>query len=111
MRISDWSSDVCSSDLRPLGDVILALETVEREAAGQGKPAADHLCHLVVHGVLHLYGYDHETEAEAEEMEDVERTVLAGLGTPDPYADEPSEPARDGKIGRAACRERVCQDG
>lgn len=72
---------------RPLGDVILALGTVLREAEEQGKPAIDHLRHLVVHGVLHLSGYDHETEAEAEEMEDLERAVLAGLGVPDPYAD------------------------
>lgn len=73
---------------RPLGDVILALETVRREAAEQGKPAVDHLRHLVVHGVLHLSGYDHETEAEAEEMEALERTILAGLGVADPYADQ-----------------------
>lgn len=72
---------------RPLGDVILAFETVEREAGEQGKAAGDHLSHLVVHGVLHLCGYDHGTEAEAEEMEDVERAVLAGLGIADPYAD------------------------
>lgn len=72
---------------RPLGDVILALETVRREAAEQEKAAADHLCHLVVHGVLHLCGYDHEAEAEAEEMEQVEREVLAGLGIADPYAE------------------------
>ena len=72
---------------RPLGDVILALQTVEREAVEQGKAGVDHLAHLVVHGVLHLSGYDHENETEAEEMEAVERTVLAGLGIADPYAD------------------------
>ena len=58
-----------------------------REAEDQGKTAADHLAHLVVHGVLHLSGYDHESEAEAEEMEDLERAVLAGLGIADPYAE------------------------
>ena len=75
---------------RPLGDVILALETVRREAAEQGKTGADHLRHLVVHGVLHLSGYDHEIEAEAEEMEALERAVLAGLGVADPYAEAPA---------------------
>ncbi|MEQ8814883.1 MAG: rRNA maturation RNase YbeY [Thalassobaculum sp.] len=72
---------------RPLGDVILALGTVLREAEEQGKTAADHLVHLVVHGVLHLSGYDHESESEAGEMEDLERAVLAGLGIADPYAE------------------------
>jgi len=79
---------------RPLGDVILALETVRREAAEQGKPAVDHLRHLVVHGVLHLSGYDHGTEAEAEEMEELERLILAGLGVADPYAEPPAPAGR-----------------
>jgi len=69
-----------------LGDVILACETVLGEAARDGKPAADHLRHLVVHGVLHLLGHDHEDPAEAAEMEALETRVLAGLGVPDPYA-------------------------
>lgn len=69
-----------------LGDVILAWETVVREAAEQGKTPADHMVHLVVHGVLHLLGYDHETDDEAEEMEDLEVQVLATLGIADPYA-------------------------
>lgn len=71
---------------RHLGDIALACETVLREAAEQGKSPADHLTHLVVHGVLHLLGYDHEAEAEAAEMEALEVAVLAGLGVPDPYA-------------------------
>jgi probable rRNA maturation factor len=69
-----------------LGDVALAHETCAREAAEQGKPLAAHLSHLVAHGVLHLVGWDHQTEAEAEAMEGLERTLLAGLGIPDPYA-------------------------
>lgn len=69
-----------------LGDLILAYATVAREAAEQGKPLADHLRHLTVHGVLHLLGRDHEREAEAEAMEEEERRILAGLGVPDPYA-------------------------
>lgn len=75
----------------PLGDVILAYETVAREAAGQRKSFAHHLQHLLVHGVLHLLGYDHETEAEAAVMEGEERRLLAGLGIADPYACESLE--------------------
>ena len=70
-----------------LGDVVLAFETVAREAGEQNKPLPDHLRHLVVHGVLHLLGFDHETEAEAEVMEAREREILARLGVPDPYRD------------------------
>lgn len=70
---------------RPLGDIVLALETCQREAAEQGKSLAAHVQHLVVHGVLHLLGYDHEVEAEAREMEALEVLVLAGLGVADPY--------------------------
>ncbi|MFQ6017505.1 MAG: rRNA maturation RNase YbeY [Kiloniellaceae bacterium] len=66
-----------------LGDVVVALETLCREAAEQDKTRADHLCHLIVHGVLHLLGYDHG--AEAKEMERLEIAVLAGLGIGDPY--------------------------
>ena len=68
-----------------LGDVVLASETVAAEALDEGKPLADHMTHLIVHGVLHLIGYDHETDAEAEEMEEAERRILAGLAIPDPY--------------------------
>lgn len=69
-----------------LGDVILAFETCRAEAEALGKPLVDHLSHLVVHGVLHLLGYDHEDdEAEAEEMERLETRILAGFGIADPY--------------------------
>jgi len=68
-----------------LGDVVLAYETVRREAAEQDKPLANHLRHLVVHGVLHLLGFDHENAAEAAVMETREIKILAGLGVPDPY--------------------------
>jgi len=71
-----------------LGDVALAFGVCAREAEAQGKSLAQHLQHLVAHGVLHLVGYDHETDAEAHEMEGLERIVLAGLGVPDPYAAE-----------------------
>jgi probable rRNA maturation factor len=68
-----------------LGDVVLAAETVAAEARAEGKPLDHHIVHLIVHGVLHLIGYDHETDAEAEEMEETERRILAGLDIPDPY--------------------------
>ena len=70
----------------PLGDIALAFGVCEREAAEQGKSLAHHLQHLTAHGVLHLLGYDHESDAEAEAMEATERAILAGLGVPDPYA-------------------------
>lgn len=76
----------------PLGDVVLACETVAGEAAAQGKDFADHLRHLVVHGVLHLLGHDHEEDAEAERMEALERRILAGLGVADPYAERAAGP-------------------
>ena len=69
-----------------LGDIALAYGVCAREAAEQGKSLAHHLQHLVAHGVLHLVGYDHQTETEAEEMEALERRILAGLDVPDPYA-------------------------
>jgi probable rRNA maturation factor len=69
-----------------LGDVLLARQTVWREARAQHKTPADHVTHLVVHGTLHLLGYDHETgAAEAERMEALERRILARLGIADPY--------------------------
>ncbi len=68
-----------------LGDVALALETCRAEALAQGKNLADHLAHLVVHGVLHLMGFEHEAAAEARRMEALEVRVLAGLGIADPY--------------------------
>jgi probable rRNA maturation factor len=69
-----------------IGDVVLARQTVWREAKSQGKTPADHVAHLVVHGTLHLLGYDHETsEADAERMEALERRLLARLGIADPY--------------------------
>ena len=71
-----------------LGDMVLARETVWREARAQRKSPADHFTHLVVHGTLHLLGYDHETgEADAERMEALERRVLAKLGIADPYVE------------------------
>lgn len=70
-----------------LGDIAVAYETVDREAQAEGKSLADHLSHLVIHGLLHLLGEDHESEAEAQRMESLEVAALARLGIADPYAD------------------------
>ncbi len=70
-----------------LGDVVLAYETVIKEAVEQEKPALHHASHLVVHGVLHLAGFDHGTDADAERMEGAERLILGKFGIPDPYGD------------------------
>lgn len=69
-----------------LGDIVLAAETVHREAREMGLDPAHHITHLVVHGLLHLLGYDHETDVEAELMERLETTILARLGIADPHA-------------------------
>jgi probable rRNA maturation factor len=68
-----------------IGDVILGLETIEHEAAESNKTLTDHMCHLVIHGVLHLLGYDHASENDAKEMERVEVDSMASLGLQDPY--------------------------
>lgn len=68
-----------------LGDIVIARETVAREAAEEHKSFDDHLSHLVVHGLLHLMGYDHQNDEEAEQMETLERKILASLGISDPY--------------------------
>jgi probable rRNA maturation factor len=71
---------------RFLGDIVLAFETVEREAAEESKSLEHHAAHLVVHGALHLLGYDHEVYSDGDRMEDRVRVVLARLGIADPYA-------------------------
>jgi probable rRNA maturation factor len=75
-------------DATTLGDIALAYETLAREAENLGVPRADHFRHLLAHGFLHLIGYDHETDAEAELMEALETKILARLGAADPYARE-----------------------
>ena len=72
-------------DLPLIGDLVICAPVVAREAAEQGKKPADHWAHLTIHGTLHLLGYDHIDEAEAEAMEALETKVLAGLGISDPY--------------------------
>jgi probable rRNA maturation factor len=68
-----------------LGDIAIAYETIAREATEEGKPFANHLAHLAVHGFLHLLGHDHDNDAAAEQMEGLERAILERLGVPDPY--------------------------
>ena len=70
---------------RMLGDIAIAYETTRREAGEEDKPFENHLSHLAVHGFLHLIGYDHEDDDDAEAMEALEREILAQLGIPDPY--------------------------
>lgn len=74
--------------LEHLGDMALGYETCVREAKEQNKPLNHHVTHLAVHGALHLLGHDHMNDAEAETMEALERDILAGLGVPDPYAQD-----------------------
>jgi probable rRNA maturation factor len=71
-----------------LGDIVLAFETIEREARGEHKPLAHHVAHLAVHGFLHLLGYDHERDDDALTMEQAERDILRQLRIPDPYGRE-----------------------
>ncbi len=76
-----------------LGDLIICAPVVTREAREQGKRPRDHYAHMTIHGVLHLLGHDHETTAEAERMEALERRILASLDIADPYR-EPSVPSQ-----------------
>lgn len=73
-----------------LGDIAISFDTCAAEASAQGKPFADHVTHLVVHAILHLVGYDHEHDADAETMEDAERSILGGMDIPDPYRESPT---------------------
>ena len=92
-RGKDYATNVLSFpyDVEPVvcGDLVLCAPVVAREAAEQSKSLTAHYAHLIVHGLLHLQGYDHETgERQARQMEDRERTILAALGFTDPYLDE-----------------------
>jgi len=74
-----------------LGDIAIAFETLAREAEAEKKPFLHHLAHLAVHGYLHLLGYDHQTDSEAEAMEALEREILADMRIPDPYATDAAD--------------------
>ena len=82
----DYSSGLPPDVPRLLGDIVICGPVVEREAAEQGKSPADHWAHMLVHGALHLQGYDHEADDDAAEMEAMERSILATGGVTDPYA-------------------------
>jgi probable rRNA maturation factor len=89
-RGKDYATNVLTfvyDDVSPLaGDIVLCAPVVRREAKAEGKTLTDHCAHLVVHGMLHLQGLDHDTPRAARSMEARERTILATLGVPDPYA-------------------------
>ncbi|SEQ42927.1 probable rRNA maturation factor [Azotobacter beijerinckii] len=88
-------------DIPLLGDLVICVPVVEREAAEQGKPLDAHWAHLTIHGCLHLLGYDHLEDEEAEEMENLERDLLAELGYPDPYdSDDLPDPVGTTSEGR-----------
>ena len=91
-RGKDYATNVLSFpyEVEPVtqGDLVICPSVVAREAQEQGKPLDAHYAHLTVHGMLHLQGWDHENDDEAQDMEDQEREILAALGYPDPYAGE-----------------------
>lgn len=93
-NVLSFPADVPSGvEVDLLGDVVICAPVVLREAAEQGKSVSAHWCHLVVHGLLHLLGYDHKDDAEARFMEGQERRILQNLGFPDPYTAEHYETA------------------
>jgi probable rRNA maturation factor len=80
---------------RMLGDIAIAYQTMRQEADDERKPFDHHLSHLAIHGFLHLIGYDHEKDEDAEVMESLEREILSQLGIPDPYADRGPQAVRE----------------
>lgn len=88
----DWPAELEKPDDEPdyLGDLVICVPVVEKEAQEQKKEFRQHLAHLVVHGMLHLQGFDHLTDAEAEEMESLEISIMQGLGFANPYLEEVS---------------------
>ena len=89
----DDPASVPASQPCHLGDIAVAYETVAREAEEQDKTLKEHLTHMIVHGVLHLLGYDHQETADKDQMESIERAVLEQLGVQDPY--DPAEPGTE----------------
>ncbi len=87
-NVLSFPADVQIEGERWLGDLVLCAPVIAREAAEQGKPLRHHYAHLCLHGLLHLLGHDHQTDAEAEAMEAIEIELLAGLGMANPYAGE-----------------------
>lgn len=83
-----YDDDFSHAGLPLAGDIVLCAPVVASEAAQQGKPVEAHYAHLTVHGVLHLQGYDHEIDAEAQQMEELESRIVSNLGYADPYQEE-----------------------
>lgn len=88
---TNTATNTANKDLQPTrADIVFCSPVLQREAAEQGKSVVEHAAHLVIHGVLHAQGYDHEDDLSAQEMETLETTILASLGMPDPYLVQPS---------------------
>jgi probable rRNA maturation factor len=85
-NVLSFPSGEAGKEAQHLGDIVIAYETLAREAEAENRPFANHLAHLAIHGYLHLLGYDHLTEADAAKMEQLETALLDQLGIPDPYA-------------------------
>ncbi len=85
INLQDIADGKLSGDYRMLGDVIISYETIIREAADQQKKTIDHLTHMLVHGILHLLGYDHENDQDAKQMESLEESILSGFSIASPY--------------------------
>jgi probable rRNA maturation factor len=84
-NVLSFPDGTLEAGMKQLGDVVLAYETIAREAAAQGKPLKHHVTHLSVHGTLHLLGHDHEDEREAQRMESIEIHILSRMGIANPY--------------------------
>lgn len=89
-NVLSFAYEEMADGTRLLGDIVICAPVVMREADAQGKPPEAHWAHMVVHGVLHLLGYDHERDHEARVMEDLERILMHALGYTDPYAEDQS---------------------
>jgi probable rRNA maturation factor len=86
-NVLSFPAEVDLPDLRAWGDIVICMPLVQAEASAQGKTFEAHFAHLVVHGVLHLLGYDHQSAAEAEQMETLEKRILGRFGVADPYGE------------------------
>ena len=83
----EFLDELDTAETVELGDIIVALETLQSEASQKNIPLENHFAHLLVHGILHLFGYDHQTDSDADEMEGIEIKILALLGIPNPYTE------------------------
>ena len=106
-NVLSFPTETTDGEPQLLGDIVLAYETIAREARKESKPFAHHLAHLAVHGFLHLNGYDHERDEDAEAMEELERKILRRLAIADPYRPRARSNAKTAKkSARKAARAR-----